>query len=116
VVTPTFGCATAAVYQAWDALGGPPGTEVDSGIPTLGRLVNDLEPAAHSIEPRLAACRDAIERAAGRTPILAGSGSSYALLFEDVRDAERARDELEATVEGSVFVGRTADAGVALAR
>jgi 4-diphosphocytidyl-2-C-methyl-D-erythritol kinase len=116
VITPPFGCATAEVYRAWDALGGPSGTEVDSGDARVGALVNDLEPAAHHVEPRLVTFRDAVERAGQRTPILAGSGSSYALLFRDAGSAEDARARLEATVEGSVFVGRTTDAGVALVR
>ena len=64
---PPFGCATAAVYQAWDELGGP--------VDPQGR--NDLEPAALLIEPRLASWRDRLEAATGRPPVLAGSGSSW---------------------------------------
>src|SRR5262245_9256425 len=44
---PPFGCSTAAVYTAWDDLGGP-----------TGPRNNDLEPAALVVEPRLAAWRD----------------------------------------------------------
>ena len=116
IATPPFGCATADVYRTWDVLGGPSGRGVDPGIAGIGALVNDLEPAAHHIEPRLATFRDAVERAVERTPILAGSGSSYAVLFEDAGDADDARARLEGTVEGSVFVGRTTDTGVALVR
>src|SRR4051812_23081804 len=47
LLTPPFGCDTAAVYRMWDDLGGPTGA---SG--------NDLEPAALSVEPRLAEWRD----------------------------------------------------------
>ena len=48
-----FACSTADVYRAWDALGGPHAEP------------NDLEPAAHHVEPRLAAFKAAVEAAAG---------------------------------------------------
>lgn len=66
LLTPDFGCDTAAVYRAWDDLNGPtaPGA-------------NDLEPAALAVEPRLAAVRDAFGEATGETPVLAGSGSTW---------------------------------------
>lgn len=65
LVIPPLSCSTPAVYRAWDALGGPrhPG--------------NDLVPAALVVEPRLAGYRDALERATGVTPVLAGSGSTW---------------------------------------
>jgi 4-diphosphocytidyl-2-C-methyl-D-erythritol kinase len=66
LVTPPFGVATAAVYRAWDALGGP-----------SGNGPNDLESAALAVEPRLAAWRDRLGEATGETPVLAGSGSTW---------------------------------------
>lgn len=66
LLCPPFGVSTPAVYRAWDALGGPTG---DSG--------NDLEPAALIVEPRLAAWRDQLGDATGKTPLLAGSGSTW---------------------------------------
>ena len=63
---PPYGCSTPAVYAAWDALGGP----------TADGL-NDLEPAALVVEPRMAAFRDAFGDATGLTPQLAGSGSTW---------------------------------------
>jgi len=63
---PPFGCATPQVYAAWDALGGP-----SSDGP------NDLEPAALSVEPRLAEWRDRLGDATGERPVLAGSGSTW---------------------------------------
>jgi 4-diphosphocytidyl-2-C-methyl-D-erythritol kinase len=66
LLTPPFGCSTPAVYQAWDRLGGP-----------RAAGPNDLEPAALAVEPRLAAWRDRLAEAAGRTPVLAGSGSTW---------------------------------------
>lgn len=66
LATPDFGCDTAAVYRAWDDLGGP-----------TADGPNDLEPAALAIEPRLAPFRDALGEATGETPVLAGSGSTW---------------------------------------
>lgn len=66
LATPGYGCDTAAVFRAWDELGGPT---------TDGP--NDLEPAALRVEPRLAAFRDALGEATGETPVLAGSGSTW---------------------------------------
>ncbi len=66
LAVPPFGCATPAVYAAWDALGGP-----------TAEGPNDLEPAALRVEPRLAAVRDALGDATGRVPVLAGSGSTW---------------------------------------
>ena len=66
LLTPSFGCATPAVYRMWDALGGP-----------HGEHGNDLESAALAVEPRLAAWRDELHEATGRRPRLAGSGSTW---------------------------------------
>ena len=60
------GCDTAAVYAAWDDLGGPAG---DHG--------NDLEVAALRVAPELAAWRDELGNSTGLTPRLAGSGSTW---------------------------------------
>jgi 4-diphosphocytidyl-2-C-methyl-D-erythritol kinase len=66
LLTPPLHCSTVAVYRAWDDLGGP---TVDGA--------NDLEPAALSVEPELARWRDQLGDATGRTPALAGSGSTW---------------------------------------
>jgi 4-diphosphocytidyl-2-C-methyl-D-erythritol kinase len=66
IVTPPFGCSTVAVFTAWDALGGPEGGGA-----------NDLEPAALVVAPELAKWRDELGDATGRSPVLAGSGSSW---------------------------------------
>ncbi|MGH9183004.1 MAG: 4-(cytidine 5'-diphospho)-2-C-methyl-D-erythritol kinase [Acidimicrobiales bacterium] len=63
---PPFGVPTAAVYRAWDRLGGP-----------TGMGTNDLEPAALAVEPDLARWRDRLGDATGCTPMLAGSGSAW---------------------------------------
>ncbi len=66
LLTPPFGISTAAVYQAWDDMGGP----------TDDRL-NQLEPAALKVEPRLGRWRDRLGEATGLEPVLAGSGSTW---------------------------------------
>jgi 4-diphosphocytidyl-2-C-methyl-D-erythritol kinase len=66
LLTPAFGCATPAVYRAWDELGGP-----------TGEHGNDLEPAALRVAPALAGARDDLAAATGLRPRLAGSGSTW---------------------------------------
>jgi 4-diphosphocytidyl-2-C-methyl-D-erythritol kinase len=66
LLTPPFGCATPAVYAAWDEMGGP-----------TSEGPNDLEPAALQVAPRLAEWRDRLGDATGSTPVLAGSGSTW---------------------------------------
>ncbi len=66
LLTPPLHCSTAAVYRAWDDLGGPT-AEGD----------NDLEPAALAVVPDLGEWRDRLGEATGRTPTLAGSGSTW---------------------------------------
>jgi 4-diphosphocytidyl-2-C-methyl-D-erythritol kinase len=67
LVTPPFGVSTPAVYRRWDDLGGP----------TNPAGVNDLEPAALSVEPQLLWWRDEITIACGTPPTLAGSGATW---------------------------------------
>ena len=59
-------CSTAAVYAAWDELGGP-----------AGPRGNDLEAAALRVAPELAAWRDELGDSTGQIPRLAGSGSTW---------------------------------------
>jgi 4-diphosphocytidyl-2-C-methyl-D-erythritol kinase len=81
VIAPDFGCSTPAVYRAWDELGGPSGRVVEiDGFPPL---VNDLEPAAERVEPRLRAFREQIEAVTGGPALLAGSGSAYVVPWRE---------------------------------
>ena len=83
IAVPPFPLATPAVYRAWDELDGPqssrscppPNEDIAALLPD--GLVNDLEPAAEAVEPRLRPFREALE-AHGRGPaVMAGSGSAY---------------------------------------
>jgi 4-diphosphocytidyl-2-C-methyl-D-erythritol kinase len=66
LLTPPLHVSSADVYAAWDELGGPSGSNG-----------NDLEPAALTVDPRLASFRDELGDATGRVPRLAGSGSTW---------------------------------------
>jgi 4-diphosphocytidyl-2-C-methyl-D-erythritol kinase len=110
VATPPFGCATADVYRAYDELPAAPVRTTD--VPGLPALVNDLEAAAHAVEPQLVAFRDAIEGAAGAAAAMAGSGSSYFVVVPAGEQAEVARARIADAVDGQVVVGRTVERGV----
>ena len=74
-------------------------------------LVNDLEPAAEAVEPRLAEFRHALEDAAGAPAILAGSGSAYAVLPGGAQDqvtalARKVRRALKVPVAASQTMTR----------
>ena len=91
---PPVRVSTPAVYARWDAMGGPEG---DNG--------NDLEPAAIAEVPELATWRDAITRATGVRPRLAGSGATWFAEGDHSGCADRLRG-------ASVIVTRTRpDAG-----
>lgn len=103
VAVPPLRCSTPAVYRAWDELGGPRGRTVEiDGLPPLR---NDLEPAAERVAPGLAEFRAALETAAGRPALLAGSGSAYAVVCGRDGDGEVAARVADA-VDGTVFAGR----------
>lgn len=66
LLTPPFSVSTASVYAAWDEIDHP-----------RGEGLNDLEPAALMVEPRLEEWRERLRSATGLTPSLAGSGSTW---------------------------------------
>jgi len=89
IITPPLVISTVDVYRMWDRIGGP-----TSGGP------NDLEAAACAVEPSLSRWRDRIEEAAGCTPTLAGSGSSWFL-------AGHYPELIAALPDAAVFVTRS---------
>ena len=120
VVVPPFGISTRAVYEAWDRLGGPgaertcPPPEAVAGLFPDG-LINDLEPAAEAVEPRLRKFRGALEAVAGRPAVLAGSGSAYTVHVGAGGEAAALANEVTSALEvGGVFATRPVPRGLEL--
>jgi 4-diphosphocytidyl-2-C-methyl-D-erythritol kinase len=114
VAIPPFPVATHDVYRMWDELGGPRSSRtihapapIDAFAPSL---VNDLEPAAEKVEPRLQDFRERLEEAVGRGALMAGSGSTYVVLADGPRGLpERAQEvgkAIGAPVVASASVSR----------
>lgn len=128
LVRPDVGLSTARVFGAWDALhqepapgagpsvldllaselraGASPSTIV--GFASRLREANDLWPAAVAVEPRMPACRDALEDRLGRPVLMTGSGSTLVALHEDPSSAVAAAEALRASpprVLGDAWVG-----------
>jgi 4-diphosphocytidyl-2-C-methyl-D-erythritol kinase len=114
VAIPPFRLSTPDVYKAWDKLGGP---RSERPVPAPRRLshlvpelVNDLEPAAEALQPRMREFRAALESAAGAPALLAGSGSAYVVPIADTRRlpnvVEQVRQRLRVPVVGTTSVSR----------
>jgi 4-diphosphocytidyl-2-C-methyl-D-erythritol kinase len=114
VAIPPFRLSTPDVYRAWDKLGGPRALRTVPAPRRLshlvGDLVNDLEPAAEALEPRLREFRTTLESAAGAPALLAGSGSAYVVPIADARRlpgvVEEVRRRLRVPVVGTTSVSR----------
>lgn len=118
VALPPFRLSTSAVYAAWDELGGP---RSERAVPALGpvaaltpELVNDLEPAAEVVEPRLRAFREDLEAAAGTSAILAGSGSAYAVPVPPDQHEEALRRQVAKAMRVPVVAASSTSRGVRL--
>ncbi len=109
VVPNATGLSTAAVYAEYDALGlraelaepvdllaalGSGDTEA-----LAGELLNDLEPAALSLRPDLAATRDGLLRSGARAALLSGSGPTWLGLADD---AAHAREVAGVLIESGI--------------
>jgi 4-diphosphocytidyl-2-C-methyl-D-erythritol kinase len=118
VALPPFRLATPAVYQAWDELGGPKSTRIIEAPGAIARLepqlVNDLEPAAERVEPRLADFRRALEAAAGAPAIMAGSGSAYAVPLADENSAGAIATQVSRHLRLPTVAARVMSRGVRL--
>jgi 4-diphosphocytidyl-2-C-methyl-D-erythritol kinase len=91
IIAPEFGCATAAVYRAWDELGAPRSRrEIPAPRGYPGPFVNDLEAAAEQLEPRLRAFRETAEDVIGTPLLMCGSGSAFVAWFDDAAAADDA--------------------------
>ena len=104
VFSPPFGLSTRDVYGRFDELrlgfddalapDAEPDWDTWARLPArelLKRLVNDLEPAAFSLSPDLAALRGRLEQELGRVVRMSGSGSSLFTLFDET-EAPAARE------------------------
>jgi 4-diphosphocytidyl-2-C-methyl-D-erythritol kinase len=111
IVVPPFRIATPRVYRAWDELGGLRSTRAVAPpravTHLVDELVNDLEPAAEHVEPRLAPFREDLEAAARAPALLAGSGSACFLAFDDAEACERSARRVEAELSLPVHRGTT---------
>ncbi|HYH51068.1 MAG TPA: hypothetical protein VEG38_16085 [Acidimicrobiia bacterium] len=118
VAVPQFPLNTAAVYRAWDELGGPssdravalPEALTAPGMP--GVLVNDLEPAAEHVEPRLRPFREALELLAGAPALLAGSGSAYVVPVASPAQAAVLANQVSAELRALAFATGLSARGV----
>jgi 4-diphosphocytidyl-2-C-methyl-D-erythritol kinase len=118
VVMPPFPVSTADVYRAWDELGGPRARRAAPSPPPLDalapELVNDLEPAAEHVEPRLRPLREKIEDAVGRNALMAGSGPSYVVLADGPVGLPDRAQELSVAVGVPVAAAATVSKAVRL--
>jgi 4-diphosphocytidyl-2-C-methyl-D-erythritol kinase len=119
VAIPPFRLSTREVYRMWDELGGP---QAKRSIPAprrvaslLPELVNDLEPAAEELEPRLVEFRTALEAATGSPALLAGSGSAYVVPVQDASELPGVVDEVGRRLRVPVVGATTVPLGVRLA-
>jgi 4-diphosphocytidyl-2C-methyl-D-erythritol kinase len=114
VVSPPFTLSTRDVYARFDELhlgddavldaAAEPDWRAWANLPArelLGRLVNDLEPAAFSVRPELAGLRTSLERRLGRVVRMSGSGSSLFTLY-DAADEPAAREAVLACEASSL--------------
>jgi 4-diphosphocytidyl-2-C-methyl-D-erythritol kinase len=98
---PPFGLATRDVYGRFDETGlGDDDALAEAREPDwdewsrlgardlLARVGNDLEPAAFSLSPPLAALREALERRLGRPVRMSGSGSTLFTLYDAAEEAD----------------------------
>ena len=120
IVMPPFPVATVDVYRAWDELGGPRSSRAVASPPPLDalapELVNDLEPAAEHVEPRLRPLRERIEDAIGRGALMAGSGPTYAVLADGPVGLPERAQELSAAVGVPVAAAATVSKAVRIER
>jgi 4-diphosphocytidyl-2C-methyl-D-erythritol kinase len=118
VAVPQFPLSTAAVYRAWDELGGPSSERAVplpgglAGLDLPGDLINDLEPAAEHLESRLRPFRQALEGLAGGPALLAGSGSAYVVPVASPVQAAVLANQVSVELRATAFATGLAARGV----
>ncbi len=115
LVTPPFALSTAAVFARFDELEIGPRRRTPP-IPDLAHLgdrswglrdANDLWSAAASLEPKLGAIRDELDRLSGRLWLMSGSGSTLFAVYDSLAAAVasgRALVASESEVLGSALI------------
>jgi 4-diphosphocytidyl-2-C-methyl-D-erythritol kinase len=119
VAIPPFRLSTPDVYRAWDELGGPSAQRVVPAPRRLSsvvpELVNDLEPAAEALEPRMREFRSALEAESGLPALLCGSGSAYVVPVADARKLPELVDVVGRRLRVPVVATTSVTRGVRLA-
>jgi 4-diphosphocytidyl-2-C-methyl-D-erythritol kinase len=106
LILPPLAMPTARVYGRFDELklgsmdavvSEPPWREWAelNALQLLPLLVNDLEPAAFSVQPRLGQMRAELERELGRIVRMSGSGSTLFTLYDSQREAASGSEVIE---------------------
>lgn len=113
LIVPQVRCATARVYDAFDALPAPPARPAAGVIATArdaGRLLaacfNDLEPAAMHVCPPLRGLHADVQARLDRPVRMSGSGSAFFTLFDRRQQALAAAQRLCDDFRWSVEVCR----------
>mmetsp|Transcript_2131 Transcript_2131/g.5009 ORF Transcript_2131/g.5009 Transcript_2131/m.5009 type:complete len:363 (-) Transcript_2131:168-1256(-) len=113
ILKPTEGCSTPAVYKA---LGLSPGQELPGPDPVALRdqliagglsadvCINDLEPPAQQVLPKLVGIKEALQSNGFHTVLLSGSGATTFCLSEDVNADPKAALESAGMWEESMWV------------
>ncbi len=116
LIVPPFGISTGAVYRAWSTI-----AETDMGnaearrdapwldpsadaASLMPRLFNDLEPAAFSVEPRLARLHASLDGLEGCPVRMTGSGSTLFTLFDGESEADAWRRTARGLVQPDVMI------------
>jgi 4-diphosphocytidyl-2-C-methyl-D-erythritol kinase len=97
LAVPPFELETARVYERWDSLDEPAGSEVEGrrlppSLRLLGPLRNDLIPAAIDLQPELADYMSELSRTWEQPVLMSGSGPALFGLFPDLSEATDAAD------------------------
>ncbi len=94
VFVPPVVSRTADVYRRWDDL--PPFKSRNGrkfwNITPRTEMINDLEPAAFSLHPKLVLFHDMIDSAFNIPFLMTGSGSAFFSVFEDENEAQAVFD------------------------
>jgi 4-diphosphocytidyl-2-C-methyl-D-erythritol kinase len=106
VAVPDFELSTPAVYREWDRLDGPdgPSLPIHAVPPSLrsdDRLVNDLYPAAVSLEPMVADWRAELAERWDRPVAMSGSGPALFAFFTDADEAAEGLSAVPSEARGA---------------